>query len=192
MERARLKIADLAKAREGQPLGLVAYAGSAHLVLPPTIDTSVVAEMAAEISPDIMPRPGDRLDLAIGKASEVLAGEQSGGTLLVVADSVQGDSQSIVEAHGESGSFPIQFLALRQDGSLTSTARLLHASVETLTPDDEDIVKISKAAERKAVIGIAGKSSRWQEAGYWLTPLLALMVAASFRRRRQRTAGGEL
>ena len=43
LERARLKIADLAEARKGQPLGLIAYAGSAHLVLPPTRDTAVVA-----------------------------------------------------------------------------------------------------------------------------------------------------
>ena len=190
MERAKLKIADLAKTRKGQPLGLIAYAGSAHLVLPPTRDTSVVAEMAAEISPDIMPKPGDRLDLAIRKAGQVLTGEQAGGTLLVIADSIQGDSQSILKAHGESGSYPIQFLALRQDKSLTSTAGLLHADVEDLTPGNQDIASISKAAERKAVIGIAGQTTRWQEAGYWLVPLLVLIVAASFRRRRQLTAGG--
>lgn len=47
MERARLKINDLAEARKGQPLGLIAYAGSAHLVLPPTRDTVAVAEMAS-------------------------------------------------------------------------------------------------------------------------------------------------
>ena len=58
MERARLKVADFAKLRKGQPMGLIAYAGSAHLVLPPTRDTSIVADMAAEISPDLMPAPG--------------------------------------------------------------------------------------------------------------------------------------
>ena len=51
IERAHLKIADLADIRKGQPLGLIAYAGSSHLVLPPTRDTAVVAQMAAEISP---------------------------------------------------------------------------------------------------------------------------------------------
>ena len=51
LERAQLKIADLAAARKGQPLGLIAYAGSAHLVLPPTRDTATVATIAAGISP---------------------------------------------------------------------------------------------------------------------------------------------
>ena len=192
MERAKLKIADLAKTRKGQPLGLIAYAGSAHLVLPPTRDTSVVAGMAAEISPDIMPKPGDRLDLAIRKAGELLAGEQSGGTLLVIADSVEEDPQSILKAHRESGSYPIQFLALRQSKSIASTARAVDARVEALTPDDQDVIDLSKAAARKAVIGIAGESQRWQEAGYWLVPLLVIIVAASFRREETPTGEGEL
>lgn len=190
VERARLKIADLAKIRKGQPLGLIAYAGSAHLVLPPTRDTTIVADMAAEISSSIMPKPGDRLDLAIRKAGEILKGEEAGGTLLVIANSVDGDTQAIVQAHQDAGSFPIQFLALRDDESLRSAARSLDASIESLTPDDEDVVAIAKAAERKAVVGLAGESQRWQEAGYWLVPLLTLLVAASFRREKQPQSEG--
>ena len=190
LERAQLKIADLAKARKGQPLGLIAYAGSAHLVLPPTQDTSVVAEMAGNISPGIMPKPGDRLDLAIRKAAEVLAGKDSGGTLLVIADSVQADPQSVRKAHEESGSYPIQFLALEERNSLDSVARLVHGSVEPLSPDDRDIVSITRAADRKAVVAVAGKSPRWEESGYWLVPLLAVMVALSFRREKKAQTGG--
>ncbi|NUB16254.1 hypothetical protein GAY28_29230, partial [Azospirillum brasilense] len=44
-ERAREKMADLLALREGAPTGLIAYAGSAHLVLPPTPDASVVDSM---------------------------------------------------------------------------------------------------------------------------------------------------
>lgn len=190
LEHAQLKIADLAKTRKGQPLGLIAYAGSAHLVLPPTRDTAIVAEMARNVSPSIMPRPGDRLDLAIRKAGEVLAGKQSGGTLLVIAESVQADPQSVRKAHQETGDYPIQFLALRDDSSLQSVARLVDANVEPLAPDDRDIAAIARAADRKAVVGIAGKSPRWEEAGYWLVPGLMVLVACSFRRERQAHTGG--
>ena len=48
LEQAQLKIADLVDIRQGQPIGLIAYAGSAHLVLPPTKDTAIVAQMAAD------------------------------------------------------------------------------------------------------------------------------------------------
>jgi Ca-activated chloride channel family protein len=72
MERARLKVADFAAERQGQPLGLMAYAGSAHLVLPPTRDTHIVATMAAEISPTIMPKSGDDLINALEMAKQAL------------------------------------------------------------------------------------------------------------------------
>ena len=65
MERARLKVTDFANERKGQPLGLIAYAGSSHLVLPPTRDTSVVASMAAEISSAVMPQAGEDLIAAL-------------------------------------------------------------------------------------------------------------------------------
>ena len=84
IERAHLKIRDLAKARKGKPLGLIAYAGSAHLVLPPTKDTDAVATTAAEVSSRIMPLAGDRPDLAIARAADLL--ENNGGTLLFLTD----------------------------------------------------------------------------------------------------------
>ncbi|WP_197532689.1 VWA domain-containing protein [Symmachiella macrocystis] len=188
MERAQLKIADLAKTRKGQPLGLIAYAGSAHLVLPPTADTAVVAEMAAEISPDIMPVPGDRLDLAIQKAAALLREESHGGSLLVIANTVAADPQTIASANQTASPVPIQFLALAdadlpETKTLQDAAERLDANVQELTIDDQDVSAITESAERNASAGIAGESSRWQEAGYWLTPLLALVVALSFRRR---------
>ena len=87
MERARLKVADFATARKGQPMGLIAYAGSAHLVLPPTRDTSIVASMAAEISPEIMPKLGDDLAAALQLADRTLGDTR--GTVVVVADDAE-------------------------------------------------------------------------------------------------------
>ena len=109
LERAHLKIADLAEARKGQALGLIAYSGSAHLVLPPTRDTAVVAEMAAEISPEIMPVRGDRLDLALLEAARVLTRGEAGGSILVVADLVDSDPEALSSARKEFP-FPVQFL----------------------------------------------------------------------------------
>jgi len=195
LERAQLKIADLVRVRKGQPLGLYAYAGSAHLVLPPTRDAEIVAQMAAEISPEIMPTPGDRLDLAIEKATKLLIDEEEGGSLLVIADSVMGDPQSRIAKNPETARLPIQFLALSNPDSaeiktLQDAADRLGAPVRELTVDDQDLTAISEFAERRATTGIAGESSRWQEAGYWLTSALALLVALSFR-RRELTAGEE-
>jgi Ca-activated chloride channel family protein len=188
LERARLKIADLAEARKGQPLGLIAYAGSAHLVLPPTRDTAVVASMAAEISPAIMPTPGDRLDLALGEAARVLAEGKQGGSILVVADAVGTDSAEL-QANQKDLSVPLQFLAVNaaespDNDALRAAARTLGATVVPLDDvGDSDIAAIVRRAAHTPVAQRGEQGGRWQEAGYWLVPLLCLMVLASFRRR---------
>ncbi|WP_149497609.1 vWA domain-containing protein [Roseiconus lacunae] len=192
MERARLKIADLANVRAGQPLGLIAYAGSSHLVLPPTRDTKVVAEMAAEISPDVMPKPGDRLDLAIGHAIDLLAEQQQGGAILVITDTAEINENDLLTIEKRPASFPILFLSIvgeesPEADSVAKAASLLSASLQTMTVDDQDIQSIIDYAARGVGVGKAGESSRWQESGYWLTPLIAVIVAFSFR-RQERTA----
>ncbi|NOT12527.1 MAG: VWA domain-containing protein [Methylococcaceae bacterium] len=186
LERARLKIADLAEARKGQPLGLIAYAGSAHLVLPPTRDTSIVTRMAEEISPEIMPMPGDRLDLALSEAARVLAEGKLGGSIVVLADSVGTDTAAL-QALKQDFSLPVQFLVINsvdssQDESLRAAANILNASVQTLDVEGGDVSAIARRAARTPIAQSGEQGERWQEAGYWLLPLLALLVLVSFRR----------
>jgi Ca-activated chloride channel family protein len=184
IERARLKISDLAEARKGQPLGLIAYAGSAHLVLPPTRDTATVASMAAEISPDIMPRSGDRLDLAVLKAGDVL--KDTGGTLLVIADSADGGSEGLANAARSVG-LELNILAISapdssESESLRTAAKALDGKVQELTVDDSDIRALVRRAARTPVARTGAEGDRWQEAGWYLVPIVALISALSFRR----------
>jgi Ca-activated chloride channel family protein len=186
LERARLKIADLGEARKGQPLGLIAYAGSAHLVLPPTRDTATVAQMAAEISPDIMPISGDRLDLALREAVRVLAEGQSGGSIVVLADAVDTDPAALAALRKEF-SIPVQFLAINapessQSDSLRAAAKTLGADVEQIDVEGKDIAAIVRHAASAPIAKSGQQGERWQEAGYWLVPLIGLIVLASFRR----------
>lgn len=187
LERARLKIADLAEARKGQPLGLIVYAGSAHLVLPPTRDTAVVAGMAAEVGPDIMPVPGDRLDLALREAGRVLAAGGQGGSIVVLADSVDTDSVPL-QAVAADVSQSVQFLAVNspessEDNALRGAARTLGAHVEPFDMGGRDVAAVVRRAAHTPVAQVGGQGGHWQEAGYWLVPLLALAVLASFRRK---------
>ena len=188
LERAHLKIADLAEARKGQPLGLVAYAGSAHLVLPPTRDTAIVAKMAAEVSPEIMPTPGDRLDLALREAVRLLAEGKQGGSLVVLADAVDADPAALAALRKDI-SIPVQFLTINspessQNDSLRAAAKTLGADVEPITVEDNDIAAIVRHAASAPAAKRGEQSERWQEAGYWLVPLIALLALVSFRREQ--------
>ncbi len=189
LQRAQLKIADLSNARKGKPLGLIAYAGSAHLVLPPTKDTAIVAQMAAEISPAIMPEPGDHLEMALARAGELLGEQETAGSILVVADTVDGDLDAITEAHAEQGEPPVEFLAVNipgssEDAALRNAASALRGKVVPLTVDDTDIDAIVRAAAHPPVSrsAIDDKGTRWQEGGWYLVPVMTVLVALAFRR----------
>jgi Ca-activated chloride channel family protein len=188
LERARLKIADLAEARKGLPLGLIAYAGSAHIVLPPTRDTTIVARTAAEISPDIMPAPGDRLDLALREAGHVLAEGRQDGSIVVLADTVDTDPAAL-QALQKDFALPVQFLAVNtpessENDSLSAAAHTLNATIERLDVEGNDVAAIVRRAASAPVAQRGKHGESWQEAGYWLVPLVALFVLATFRREQ--------
>ncbi len=87
--RARYKVEDvLDLSAEGQT-GLVVYAGDAFTVSPLTRDVNTVRALLKVLDPGIMPVDGNRADLGLLKAGELLrqAGV-SNGQILLVADGV--------------------------------------------------------------------------------------------------------
>ncbi|MBM4090800.1 MAG: VWA domain-containing protein [Planctomycetes bacterium] len=192
MERARLKIADFAAERKGQPLGLIAYSGSAHLVLPPTRDTSVVAAMAAEIGPEVMPRPGNDLAAALRLAARTLC--ESGGSIVVLTDTAPPGNELVWREFRNECSWPVHFLAVaRADtpewDTLHRAAAALGASITQLTPDSADVLSlVRRTAKAPVAVAAAAEGTRWAEAGWWLVPLLALLSLATFRRVRDADA----
>lgn len=190
LERAVQKLSDLVAVREGASTGLVAYAGSVHLVLPPTPDKDVVVAMAQALSPEIMPRQGDSLAEAVRLASNVLRDGRKGGSILVMADTVAPDQVNVFSGNGSDGLgfettlwAPLPPPRLDTEASLSSAAASLDASLEGMAPDRSDVDTVAQRLDRATPIGdVSGEGERWQEAGYWLTPLLALLSLAWFRR----------
>jgi Ca-activated chloride channel family protein len=190
LERAQQKIADLLALREGAATGLIAYSGSAHLVLPPTADRDVIVTMAKALSPAIMPNEGDHLAEAIALATSVLQGGKKGGSILVLADTVAPDQIEALRSQHRDATAPsvtIHAVAppaqVNADPSLERAASALDADLETVTIDPADVTVIARRLARATPAGsLAGESQRWQEAGYWLTPLLAFFALSWFRR----------
>lgn len=86
LDRARFKVLDLIAQRTGSRTALIAYAGSAHVVMPPTTDVDVVKPFLESLDPGIMPAPGARADAVLPLALEMLGSEAAIGTLLFVND----------------------------------------------------------------------------------------------------------
>ena len=186
LDRARQKIADLLKAREGGAAGLIAYSGSAHLVLPPTADSKVVLAMAGALAPQIMPREGDRLADAVALAAQVLRDGGKGGSILIVADTVAPGQAAAVKAIT---GVPLVFFAVappasvEADKALQAAVSALDARLIETTIDNDDVEALARRlADRSGAAAPAGETERWQETGYWLSFLIAALVLAWFRR----------
>lgn len=183
LDRARQKISDLLKLREGAATGLVAYAGSAHLVLPPTTDGDVVNSMAQALAPDVMPSDGDSLGEAIRLAVRTLADAGQGGSVLVLADVAAPDQ---IAASAEREHPPLVFFAMAPpdaDDSLEAASAARGATFVPLSIDNSDVSRIAyRLAAEGASPSESGAAPRWREAGYWLSPLVALLALVWFRR----------
>lgn len=182
LDRARQKLADVLAAREGASTALIAYAGSAHLVLPPTPDSAVVLDLAKALAPEIMPKAGDDLAGALALARRALAGAGRGGSILLMADAAAADI-----AVQPAGAVMVTILALQgPDASaagLAEAAKALGGVVVTTTPDQSDVAAVVRRLDRgDNAAGVAGEGEHWREAGYWLVPALALLVLLWFRR----------
>ncbi len=194
LDRARQKIADLLKAREGAPAGLITYSGSAHLVLPPTPDREVVTGMAGALSPVIMPREGDRLADAVKLAADVLRDGGRGGSIVVVADTVapgQTEALRAATAGKDPAAWrpPVVVMAMAPpravdaDAALKDAVSALDARLVVTTINNDDVQSVAaRLSGSGSAPATPGEAPRWQEAGFWLTPFIALLVLGWFRR----------
>lgn len=189
LERARQKISDLLDLREGAATGLIAYSGSAHLVLPPTSDKSVLTTMVAALSPNIMPRQGDRAVEAIDLAARTLAEGKAGGAVLLIADTVAPDQAGALAQDTLKDRPPVILLAMapaervEADANLAAFAKALGARLVETTPDQNDVQSVASRLQGSAWSGeVAGEGAQWRDEGYWLTPLVALVSLGWFRR----------
>ena len=189
LERARQKISDLLGLREGAATGLVAYGGSAHLVLPPTNDKSVLMTMVSALSPDIMPKQGDRAVEAIDLAARTLNDGKAGGAVLLIADTVAPDQTGALAQDALKDRPPVTLLAMAPaervaaDLNLEAFARALGARLVAPTPDQADVHDVAARLQGSAWTGeVAGEGAQWRDEGFWLTPLVALMSLGWFRR----------
>ena len=196
MERVTLKIADLMAERKGARTALVVYAGSAHLVLPLTRDTELLASMAAELSPQIMPAEGDSPSKALEIASRQL--RDLPGSVLLITDGIPAAELELLRKYRSEGGPRIHVLAaaagsevpLPLDGppampldrsGLEKAARALGGTFVEIRPDNEDVQVLTRAVETQFSSASDGEGLRWKDAGYSLVPLIALISLVWFR-----------
>ncbi|KAA3596937.1 VWA domain-containing protein [Stenotrophomonas maltophilia] len=199
----RAKLGELLRARQGGQVGLVVYADDAYTVAPLTDDGSNVALYLDALSPDVMPRDGQRADRGIDWATRLM--RQIGalqGQILLVSD--QADSEAaLAAAQARSLGLQVSVLGLgtpagaayrdgsgqiRQaaldEGSLRAVATAGGGRYARIAADDSDLRALGVLDARDGTAAQRpGEGKQWRDEGFWLLPPVMLLALLAFRRR---------
>ncbi|HET6564448.1 MAG TPA: VWA domain-containing protein, partial [Xanthomonadales bacterium] len=184
LQRATMKVHDLLKARGNAKASLIAYAGTAHRVMPATNDAGIIDTFAQALDPEIMPEAGDAAAAALQLADQTLA-DAGGGSIVWITDSIAPEQAGALAAWRQSSATTVRLwpplLAGDERDALQEAASPARARMIELSADDSDVQQVATAAKFVPTSG-SNSDTRWAEAGYWLCPLLVLMLLVFFRR----------
>ncbi|UVC11037.1 VWA domain-containing protein [Rhizobium sp. TH2] len=206
LERIKLKIHDVVEQRKGARTALIAYSGSAHMVLPLTDDAGLIDTYVDALETRIMPNEGRSMAQALTLAGKILADGGEPGTILVFTDTVDDSAFAALKTSGRNGVIvlgvgtPEGGPVKTPDGGFqsdSSGARLFpkldvasfnrlkresSADVATISSDDRDIGWIGERIQTHFQQQIAEGDSRWKDMGWWLMLLLIPLAALFFRK----------
>ena len=199
LARSAQKVGDLLALRPGTRTGLIAYAGSSHLVMPLTSDPDIIGFFASELAPELMPVPGDDPVQAIELAQRRLLASGLPGSVVLVADSI--DAAFIADLSDASAhwSADVHILAVAggpevvppsgspaapalDEETMRKAARAGGGSLVLVTADDSDVRQLSARIEHSIAVAPTQEGERWKDAGYWLLVIFFIMTLLFFRR----------
>lgn len=195
LAQARGKLGELLKLRQGGQVGLVAYAGDAFTVAPLTDDANNVAVFLDALAPDVMPEDGQRLDRAIAWSTRLLRqGGHARGDILVMADHAT-DSDIAAAATAAATGIRVSALGVGAAAGDAASSGFDEASLRRLAAagggryrrislDDADLHDLGILVARGAAQSdeTDRRARDWKDEGYWLLPVVMLLVLPLFRR----------
>jgi len=180
LERGKQKIRDLLDLRAGARTGLVAYAGSAHRVVPLTEDAAIMRPYLEGLTTEVMPSAGDNATMAFDIAAQMLAEEATPGAILFVLDGLNAADTAALTPTDQTS---LAFLSMLPDGQRDpGLDALAGPAVIPVQPDTSDVRQLDRvlnAAFRRAML--EDESQQWQDRARWLALPAALVVLIWFR-----------
>lgn len=202
LEAVQHKLRDLVAERRGARTGLVAYAGTAHLVLPPTDDSDMLNVFIDALAPGMIAAPGRDVDGVVALAASLFGDAARAGTVLLLTDGAgpvrrnAAGPQVLVLAVGQQNVGAVLDGAGRprldargnpvaddfDAAALKTMAQALDAPLGSLAGDASDLRWIRLHAQQHFASVQDSGAAQWKDAGYWLCLPLALLALACVRR----------
>lgn len=106
LERSKLAVKDLVKKLNGDRIGMIAFAGTAFLQCPLTIDYNGFLLTLDDLNTETIPRPGTSISGAIREAVNILKGPEKRFKVLVLitdGEELEGDAMSAANEAAQAG-----------------------------------------------------------------------------------------
>ncbi|WP_158791720.1 VWA domain-containing protein [Granulicella sp. L60] len=211
IERAKLKLRDLLKVRNGARTALFVYSGTTHMVLPFTMDNSLFDLYLDSLTTSLMPGQGKDSAKALHTIEDFLKDETIPGTILFVTDGIEPHAIAafrqftarntdkddiLVMGVGTSQGGPVRASGNRLlddssgrrvfsklDVSALRSLSSIGVPATTLTLNDDDIRWIQRRVQHHLdAVQQNNIKTRWVNEGYWLTIPIAAIAVFWFRR----------
>ena len=210
LERAKQKVRDLLALRPGARTALIAYAGSAHTVLPLSTDVTMFETFLDGLNTSIMPAAGKDPTAALALAEVLLSRDSVPGSILYVTDGIAvddvdafarheatSDDAILVLAIGTSEGGPIrtgtnEFATNEAGGRIVATLDRegldaltsgTSAFVAGATVDTRDVERLQRRIQSNLrQVQQEDPTARWRDAGYYLVIPIVLLALLWFRK----------
>lgn len=201
LERAKFKLADFLAANPRTRTGLVAFAGTAHLVMPFTSDYKLITFQSKALKNAIMPAQGTNFPVLVSVIDSLMKPIEAVSTVLLVTDGLDGADATALAAWTRSTKHRLEILLLstseggrlpghpnvmlRQDPAvIANLAQDTSVVITPITLDKSDVEGIAERVRKKLVFQKMEKSSEkeWDDMGWLLIVPAALLVLFCFRR----------
>ncbi|BDD01910.1 VWA domain-containing protein [Persicobacter psychrovividus] len=189
LERAKYKIKDLLHADPGVRIGLIAYAGSAHLLMPPTIDYQTLSIHLESLHPSIMPSEGNNLTEAMQLATQLSHKNQAPVHYLLMTDHLEDELVLHLQGFMKNRKDQLTIMPIRRaDGHLQQQAKKLqdakNIQVQIPTLDHSDVEQLAKALKVQKTYQLDDQQleATWVEHGYYLMWAITFFTLLWFRK----------
>ncbi|GAA6150908.1 hypothetical protein [Pseudoteredinibacter isoporae] len=178
--RAKLKIRRLMAAHKSTPMSLLVFSGSAHTVLPLSLDQQAIHLYLSDLSAGIMPEEGFRPDRALQALDAQIDPEHFSQSSVIVIGNDEMMSHVVPSEFWGQGILKIHWSTKAHELDEFYRQQGFQQLLMDHTSDDVD--HIAWLLKRQQSRQSQGEEDNWQDAGYVLLWPLLLLALLWFRR----------
>ncbi|MFT5571585.1 MAG: Ca-activated chloride channel family protein [Cryomorphaceae bacterium] len=202
LERAKQKISDLLELRGNAKTGLIAYAGSAHQIIPLSNDPDIIRQFLAAVDTKMMPAKGKFPEKVIGLVNQMLSDAPVPGTLLLIGDGISPKTGNEFGNYFDNVDYQLLVLGMGlteldtdrqldqkfggahlplQRNALKTLAEVANGYYQENTVDKTDVQRINRLIDYH-LSAVEDSDRPWLDSGYYLLFPLGLVFLLWFRR----------